>query len=339
MKIIQHKMTTFKGVAWNCGGLRSSSSQASSKSLYFEKTFQTDFDIAFFLETHHKEEGEIPPEILRYSNTHHILHSPAAQDESHAGIIALVNQTYEIVNNNSLIQGRILNILIKDKSTGTLFNISGVYLDTNDKLNKTKIQTIVSKLQQAHENDPNSMIMGDFNFIDNEKDKTRGLREQDKLASRSWIPFLDKNDFIDPYREQNPKRRIWSFIGTGRAGNSRIDRLYTHSTKLANLSNMQYTPTPFGGHRVFSFTHRSHTEKGKSYYKLNTSILRDSQYKTIVTDTVKEIQSLNETDPITKWGSFLSTIKAKSRLYSKRKGQIKRLLKTKLTKQIMKKRW
>ena len=98
---------------------------------------------------------------------------------------------------------------------------------------------------------------------------------------------------------------------------------------------MQYTPTPFGGHRMFSFTNTSQTQKGKSYFKMNTSILMDTQFKTIVTDTIKEIQHLHMTDPIRKWSTFLSTIKTKSRSYSKRKGRVKRNLQMRLTEQIL----
>ena len=61
-------MAEFKGLAWNCGGLRDSTALSRSKAMYFEKEFKNDFDIAFFLETHHRSENEIPEEILRYKN-------------------------------------------------------------------------------------------------------------------------------------------------------------------------------------------------------------------------------------------------------------------------------
>ena len=60
-------MADFKGLAWNCAGLRASTPLSCKKALYFEKEFQNDFDIAFFLETHHKDANEIPPEILSFN--------------------------------------------------------------------------------------------------------------------------------------------------------------------------------------------------------------------------------------------------------------------------------
>ena len=57
-------MGSFKGLAWNCTGLRSGPVSC-NKTLYFEKVYKTDFDVAFFLETHHKTDDEIPQELKR----------------------------------------------------------------------------------------------------------------------------------------------------------------------------------------------------------------------------------------------------------------------------------
>ena len=103
-------MGNFKVLAWNCAGLRASTALSRKKALYFEKEHKNDFDIAFFLETHHRSETEIPTEILRYKNTHHILHSTVAEDETYAGIIGLISKDYEIIDTKHLVQGRILNI-------------------------------------------------------------------------------------------------------------------------------------------------------------------------------------------------------------------------------------
>ena len=62
---------------------------------------------------------------------------------------------------------------------------------------------------------------------------------------------------LDPFREQNPKRKVWSFIGTGAAGNSRIDRLYVNTENTNNITNIQYIQTPFGGHKILSFVKKN----------------------------------------------------------------------------------
>ena len=218
----------------------------------------------------------------------------------------------------------------------TQYNISAVYLDTNNHITKTKIESIVTKLHEENQEHPNNMILGDFNFIDHEKDKINGLNNTDKLVCKVWQPFLSQVDMVDPFREQNPKRKIWSFIGTGRARNSRIDRLYVNAVNMINITNIQYIPTPFGGHRVLTFTKKNDTQKGKGYYKMNTSILKDSKYKEIVAETIQELENLQIKDDIRKWGTFLQSIRSKSVSYSQEKCKIKARVKEVLRENILK---
>ena len=78
---------------------------------------------------------------------------------------------------------------------------------------------------------------------------------------------------LDPFREQNPKKKVWSFFGTGAAGNSRIDRVYVNSEHVNSTTKIRYFRTPFHGHKVLTFTLDELTDKGKSYFKLNTSVI------------------------------------------------------------------
>ena len=329
-------MASIKGLAWNCAGLRSGTALAHQKALYFEKEYQNDFQVAFFVETHHKTESEIPAEILRYQNTHHIIHSTVSQEETHAGILGLVSKEYEVLEIKHLIQGRILNLKIKNKNDGTNHNISVVYLETNNHLTKAKIANVVEKLKQEKQDHSNNMIIGDFNFINHEKDKANGLNSVDKMATKIWQPFLEEMDMIDPYRQQNPKRRIWSFIGTGVAGKSRIDRIYVNTVNINNITKIQYIPTPYGGHKVLSFVRKTQNEKGKGYYKMNTSILNDQKYKELVEKTVEEIEGMQIEDDIEKWVTFLSIIKSKSISYSQTKNRVKKKLKKHIIDEIQK---
>ena len=185
------------------------------------------------------------------------------------------------------------------------------------------MENIVSKLRQENEDHPNNMILGDFNFIDHEKDKINGLNSTDKSVCKIWQPFIAEMDMVDPYREQNPKRRIWSFIGSGKAGNSRIDRVYVNSVNMKNITNITYTQTPYSDHRILSFTKKSQNEKGKGYYKMNTSILKDKKYRNIVEETLAELEELELESEIENWETFLLTIKSKSISYSQIKNKVK----------------
>ena len=141
---------------------------------------------------------------------------------------------------------------------------------------------------------------------------------------------------VDPFREQNPNRIIWSFIGTGVAGNSRIDRIYVHSTNMGNITNIRYIHTPFHGHRILTFNIKNDSEWGQSYYKLNTSLFEDEEYDKIVDETIVEIGTLNNRTQREKWDLFLMTMKTKSIRYSTQKNFAKKKLKNELIRQITK---
>ena len=323
-------MAGLKTLVWNCAGLRASSALSHKKAFYFEKEHKNNFQIAFFIETHHKSIDDITPEILRYQNTHHIVQSPVSENETHAGIIGLISKDFDIVETSDLIQGRILNVKIKSRLDNTEHSISAVYFETNNKLSKEKVQNYIKKLREAKQDHPNNMILGDFNFIDHEKDKAKGLNNLDKIATNLWLPFLVDMDMLDPFREQNPKRKVWSFMGTGAAGNSRIDRLYVNTINMNTISKSQYILTPFAGHKILSFERTSLNERGKGYYKMNTSIIKDPKFREMVTETLTEIEELQTNDDILKWVTFLSTVRSKAMSYSRKKGAVKRNLKNAL---------
>ena len=164
-------MGVIKGFAWNCGGLRCNTASTLSKVMFFEKTFKSDFDFFFFLETHHKDKNQIPIELLRYGNTHHIVHSETDEGDTHTGIIGLIQNKYAISDIEHIIQGRILGLKLNDASTQTTYRFSAVYLPTNQKIDQEGVQQIVRKLRTQDLDDAHYMIFGDFNFIDHSKDK------------------------------------------------------------------------------------------------------------------------------------------------------------------------
>ena len=199
-------MATIKGYTWNCGGLRANATASRSKAIFFEKEFGNKFDCFFFVETHHKTMEEIPEEILRYDNTHHIIDSPTGEEETHAGIIGLISKDYEIISKKDIIQGRICNVKIRHQIEKSDHNITIVYMETNNHITKDKIQNIVRKLRLENEDHSNNILLGDFNFIDHEKDKKNGLNNTDKLVAKTWQPFFSRNGHGRPFSRTKPQK-------------------------------------------------------------------------------------------------------------------------------------
>ena len=319
-------MAVPKVLAWNCGGLKAHSGHANDKALYFEKEFGVNFHMAFFLETHQKSAEEVPEELLRYKQTHHIILSPAPENESHSGILALISRDYQVLEIKELIKGRILNVKVRNQHDGKDHNIFAIYFETNKRLTKEKIKHITEVLESEMQNHTNNMILGDFNFIDHERDKVNGLNSKDKALSAIWKPFLEHYDMVDPFRQQNPRRIVWSFNATGK---SRIDRVYVNHEQSNYINKIQYINSGFHGHKILSFSRLPSVDLGKSYYKLNTSILADPKYQDLVQGAVTEASALNAPG-IDRWLTFLSIIRSDSIAYSRDKAAVKSKLKVQI---------
>ena len=328
-----HLMATLDSVVWNCGGLTTSSS--TFKAMFFEKNFGTNFDIAVLLETHHRDKAALPQEFLRYEKNYTLIHSPAPDNEPYSGIVCLVSNTYNICETTHLIPGRLFNVKLENKTDKTKFNLTAVYLHTNNNLNKTRAENFVQLLRERNKQKERNIILGDFNFIDHHQDKANGLNPTDKMMCSFWIPFLAELDMVDPFREQYPKKKNWSFIGTGKAKNSRIDRVYVNSEDISNVTQLKYQPTPFGGHRILKFTIKGPIEHGKSYYKMNTSILKESKHKELIENLVKEINEHESNDPIHKWQLFTALAKSRSITYSKIRAKVRNSVKMRLQKELI----
>lgn len=67
----------------------------------------------------------------------------------------------------------------------------------------------------------NNIILGDFNFVDNLLDKTKGMDGHDRMICRFWDDFKSNRRISDPYREQFPS----TFSYHSPRGKSRGDRV------------------------------------------------------------------------------------------------------------------
>ena len=329
-------MADLKVLMWNCGGLRASTISTQSKMMFFEKEFKNDFHVAIFLETHHRDDKEIPPEVLRYGKTHHIINSPIPPNDKYSGILILLHKDFDLINTQTPIPGRILNVKIQQKHTKNNYNISAVYNYTNSRTNAKTFQAIVTALCSVNQDDSQNIITGDFNFAEHNKDKTKGMDSTDMMASKIWQPAMAEINMVDPFRAQNPNRKMWSFVGHGLAGNSRGDRVYVNEENMQNVVNYKHVITPFPhAHRVLSFSIQNQTPRGPGYWKMNTSILRDRQYKESIEQIVAEMEGLGITDEIEWWQLFLLTVRSKTIVYCQDKNKVKKSLKRIILRQML----
>ena len=208
-------MSGLKVVMWNSGGLWASADSTDQKMAFFEKEYpQANFSVAAFLETHHKDEDDFPDLINEYMVTHHCIHTPTPPDHTHSGIIVLVNKQYDILQSEIKIPGRLLNLHLPHNATKHAYNLMVYYARQVKQLRKPEMVSVVQAFSQVHDVSQNNIIIGDFNFADNDMEKGKGMDYRDHMMTTIWEGFTSAMALRDPFRTQYPKKRIYSFVHT-----------------------------------------------------------------------------------------------------------------------------
>ena len=259
-------MADIKWVMWNCSGLLSSSSQ--EKIDFLRTGIIGPWDILILIETHHKDMTEVQPILNTYNNKYHIIQTEAHSGDPYAGIIVLVDKRFTLTNENVLLPGRLINFNLKTYKT--VYNVSALYGYTGSTATQSKMNAISQKLLACHQPSDQSMILGDFNFVDNDLDRVnaskQGQNRLDKTLSAPWTQLVTDLDLTDVFRNKNPKRRMYSYIHRMHNAKSRIDRIYVNDTFANDIIIYKHTQTPFTmAHKVVSFTLKEGIERGKGF--------------------------------------------------------------------------
>ena len=61
-------------IMWNCSGVLPTDA-TNVKIDFSETTTRNKFDVLTLIETHHKDENNVAPLLLRYKSTHHMIHT------------------------------------------------------------------------------------------------------------------------------------------------------------------------------------------------------------------------------------------------------------------------
>ena len=194
------------------------------------------------------------------------------------------------------------------------------------------MEQMTEHLVSYHKNSDNNVIVGDFNFVENDLDRTNrtrsGKNQMGVTLSKTWQDFTEKLGISDPFRTRNPNRRTYSYIHTKDNSKSRIDRVYVNDESCNEILLYKHTPTFFPrAHKIVTFTLKEECERGPGFWKMNISILRDRAYENLVEQTSNDVIALDIDDPIERWLVLKETIKIDTIAYSAKKREIERKIK------------
>ena len=207
---------------------------------FFDKELpNAGFAIAVFVETHHRSEEDFPPLFFEYGVTHHLLHTPTPLNNEYSGIVVFVRKDLEILSHSVMTPGRLLNFYFRDKVDNLVYNVSVFYGPQFCKLSTKDYLGVFDPLFKCQSRADNNIILGDFDFVDNDLDKGQGMDSRDKKINSLWGDFRKRISITDPFREQYPTTKKYSFHA--KTGKSRIDKVYVNCSQAYNITNICYT--------------------------------------------------------------------------------------------------
>ena len=177
------------------------------------------------------------------------------------------------------------------------------------------------------------ICLGDFNITRCDKDILIG-NSHDKDVRLTMNDFIETLGLIDTWRIGHPDEKTFTWRNTRSA--RRLDYLFSSESLSPYISESYIKGIGFTDHRLmathFEFSTFNH---GKGYYKLNTELLKDTDYCNMmiqtINDTCEECKDLN---PNLRLEMIKCNVSEVSQQYSRYKQRNKRLNNNNLTKRL-----
>ena len=239
------------------------------------------YDLVFIQETH------LTKESLKYFNSlwrgkcHHACHSSRSR-----GVSILIKDSiqHELIKVDYSDSGNFIIIVCKiGTQTYTFANIYG----PND--DEPSFYENFARRLESFQTDY-TIIGGDFNFVIlPEIDSFNYAREYNTNAKQVFLNFAQVNDLVDIWRVKNPNKRQYTWSRTNPLKSGRLDMFFINAHLAALTTEVDIEPGYRTDHNFatvkLSF---KDMDKGPGIWKMNDSVLQDSEYADIVNETIKQ---------------------------------------------------
>jgi len=230
-----------------------------------------------------------------------IIHS--VSDSSHSrGVCILFKKglQYNILDVKECHEGRLLVVNID--INGHVYSIINVYSPNNLNERLQFLCELSEWIDKYALNKKNIIIGGDLNCVNERKDRKSNNvdKSTDKIRE-----IKAKYNLLDTWREMHPDKLEYTFIHPSNSNMySRIDFFLCSRDILlhTHCSDIRYAPAP--DHKAIEIGFGiAKNKRGKGYWKMNTSILDDNEYRksmeTLIVNTFNEYDTI--LDKITLW--------------------------------------
>ena len=216
-------------------------------------------------------------------------------------------------------------ILINIKLNEDIYTVVNIYAPNLDTERKHFLNRTINWVKQHAYSMNNVIIIGDLNSTESPKDRTS---ERLDGTSRFLKTFKSELGITDSWRKSNPSKLQYTWRDPSfNLNQSRIDYIYISNVLTNFISQSKILIAPMTDHdAVFTELNDLNKKRGPSYWKLNTSLLKDSDYvdgiENVYRETCRDYETSLASDVL--WDLLKARFKFFSIEYSKNKAALKR---------------
>ena len=278
----------------NIKGLKTVALRENKIELICKILTNTKTNILNLQETRLKNKKEIPKKWLNFQHLFHILLCNATEEDPGSGILIFIRKTYEILENNTVIPGRLFHIKLKNLISEEEMNFVSFYGKSN--IGNFSAKQILDKFETCLNNitNQNLIICGDFNYVTSIIDRNSSkFTNTDNSYRTEWEKIEIKYNLIDIFRHNYPKRRLYTFSQLGGTSKSRIDRFYISAELVGRISKIKYENNTESDHKFVYLCLQPKITTGFGNWMMNNALLSDREYIVLIRNLIQKYNNNN----------------------------------------------
>jgi len=314
-----------KIISFNCRGLRKPKKRA--KIMCWAKNKK--FDIMALQESHYLKGDE---EVWNKDWDGLIIGSEWNNDSR--GVCFLINKNldYKIKEQYLDNQGRWIALLITIKNLD--YAIGNYYGPNDDKPRDLSLFLDTIDSLEC----PNTILMGDFNFVFNTKiDKMGGNNTTNSKCRDHLIRWMNDNNNIDIWRTRNPNERKYTWVSNTKPPIfCRLDFFIISNHLAGKTTECNIVPGLCSDHSCITIgILNTKSSRGRGLWKFNNSLLNEKGFKNNIIETINNTAADNKgCNDRLMWDTIKCTIRGKCIQFSSRLAKQKRDILKELSEEV-----
>ena len=285
-------------VSLNCNGL---GDRLKRKKL-FRHFVRRNVDVILLQETHTTTETseQYKAEWKRLRKNHDSRWNSGTSRS--CGVAVLINnkRSIQILNTSFDSAGRILTI--QASINDDIYQFQSLYAPTRP----GSRPLFFEELQDYLFPDGEIIIGGDFNMVEDVNiDRAGGTPTSAHEKGKNELSHLKlQSNISDIWRQKSKNVREYTWSSPDNLIHSRIERIYISNTLQPSFLRQTHLLNSFSDHKTLSLTLQlqNNIRRGEGYWKLNVSLLKNTEYCKLIEDFLKEwINRLPEHPCIQTW--------------------------------------